>query len=130
MDILDIILNEVCIACNLNKESVISRKRDTPLKIARFFYFYYARQKTEYSWSEIAEKCKRDHSTAMHGAKRISDLIEINKYVDIMKLNSMLSISIDNLFAEINKSQIPSIEMAINELTEKLNKLKKLYGNE
>jgi len=78
----------------------------------------------------IAEKCKMDHSTAMHGAKRISDLIEINKYVDIMKLNSMLSISIDNIFVEMNKSQIPSIEMAINELTEKLNKLKKEYGNE
>ncbi len=49
---------------------------------ARYLCFYLGRETTDLSLSLLGEYFDRDHSTALYGIKRISDMLTIYPYVE------------------------------------------------
>lgn len=68
----DIIL-AVCTVFNVSRNDFISHRRFRQFCDARHVYFWIARKHTTCSYPMISMRCgNRDHSTAMHGAEKIS----------------------------------------------------------
>ena len=74
---LDEIINVVCDHFSVNREDIISSKRNKELVRPRHIIMYLGRFLTAGTYSEIAAVLGgRDHTTVIHGERAITDLIE------------------------------------------------------
>lgn len=76
-----IILNAVAENYGVKPEQIMSSSRKAPLPDARHVYFYVAKQVANSSLplTLLAQHINRDHSTAVHGVKKITGFIETDK---------------------------------------------------
>jgi chromosomal replication initiator protein len=71
----DLILTETAKYFGLRREDLVSKSRSRPLTTARHIAMYLLRELTGLSLIKIGELFERDHSTALHGIKRIETLM-------------------------------------------------------
>jgi chromosomal replication initiator protein len=69
------ILAETAKYFSLRREDLVSKSRSRPLTTARHIAMYLLRELTGLSLIKIGELFDRDHSTALHGIKRIENLM-------------------------------------------------------
>jgi chromosomal replication initiator protein len=69
------ILTETAEYFALRREDLVSKSRSRPLTTARHMAMYLTRELTGLSLIKIGEMFERDHSTALHGIKRIENLM-------------------------------------------------------
>jgi chromosomal replication initiator protein len=69
------ILNETASYFGLERGDLVSKSRSRPLTTARHIAMYLLRELTGLSLIKIGELFDRDHSTALHGIKRIENLM-------------------------------------------------------
>jgi len=69
------ILTETAEYFALRREDLVSKSRSRPLTTARHMAMYLTRELTGLSLIKIGELFERDHSTALHGIKRIENLM-------------------------------------------------------
>ena len=69
------ILHETAKYFSLRREDLVSKSRSRPLTTARHIAMYLLRELTGLSLIKIGELFDRDHSTALHGIKRIETLM-------------------------------------------------------
>jgi chromosomal replication initiator protein len=69
------ILTETAKYFSLRREDLVSKSRSRPLTTARHIAMYLLRELTGLSLIKIGELFDRDHSTALHGIKRIENLM-------------------------------------------------------
>jgi chromosomal replication initiator protein len=69
------ILSETAKYFGLRREDLVSKSRSRPLTSARHIAMYLLRELTGLSLIKIGELFERDHSTALHGIKRIETLM-------------------------------------------------------
>ena len=69
------ILAETATYFGLRREDLVSKSRSRPLTTARHIAMYLLRELTGLSLIKIGELFERDHSTALHGIKRIETLM-------------------------------------------------------
>jgi chromosomal replication initiator protein len=69
------ILHETAKYFSLRREDLVSKSRSRPLTSARHIAMYLLRELTGLSLIKIGELFDRDHSTALHGIKRIENLM-------------------------------------------------------
>jgi len=69
------ILTETAEYFALRREDLVSKSRSRPLTTARHMAMYLMRELTGLSLIKIGELFERDHSTALHGIKRIETLM-------------------------------------------------------
>jgi chromosomal replication initiator protein len=62
---------------NLNNKDLTGKSRKQHIANARQVYFYLARKHTNKTLSQIGSQVNRDHATALHGIRMISNLKEI-----------------------------------------------------
>ncbi|WP_372938492.1 helix-turn-helix domain-containing protein [Seonamhaeicola sp.] len=99
------ILNAVCRYFSLNARDIFTTTRKADLVEARHFYFYMARRYTRLSMEKIGtvplnygKEKPYDHSTVLHGIKKIDNLIDTYRdYKEIaIELNSTIEYYTDN----------------------------------
>ncbi len=78
-DITDIIA-AVKEATNIAWFDIVSHSRLIDIKDARHLLAYFLREKTHLTWSKIGGIINKDHSTAMHSYKRVSEMKEYDAY--------------------------------------------------
>ncbi|HEV3474962.1 MAG TPA: chromosomal replication initiator protein DnaA [Actinomycetota bacterium] len=71
----EIILEETARYFSLRREDLVSKSRSRPLTTARHIAMYLTRELTGLSLIKIGDLFDRDHSTALHGIKRIETLM-------------------------------------------------------
>ena len=76
---------------------------------ARQVYFYLARFLTSYSLAKIAENVNRDHATALHGIKTVTNELLLYK-----ELQEDIKIIEDNLMNPLVVKDINLLELSIN----------------
>ena len=69
------ILSQTARYFSLRREDLVSKSRSRPLTTARHIAMYLLRELTGLSLIKIGELFDRDHSTALHGIKRIENLM-------------------------------------------------------
>ena len=69
------IMGETADYFGLRREDLVSKSRSRPLTTARHVAMYLMRELTGLSLIKIGELFERDHSTALHGIKRIENLM-------------------------------------------------------
>jgi chromosomal replication initiator protein len=69
------IMAETASYFGLRREDLVSKSRSRPLTMARHIAMYLLRELTGLSLIKIGELFDRDHSTALHGIKRIENLM-------------------------------------------------------
>jgi chromosomal replication initiator protein len=69
------IMTETADYFGLKREDLVSKSRSRPLTTARHVAMYLMRELTGLSLIKIGELFERDHSTALHGIKRIENLM-------------------------------------------------------
>src|ERR671919_575767 len=69
------IMAETASYFSLRREDLVSKSRSRPLTTARHIAMYLLRELTGLSLIKIGELFDRDHSTALHGIKRIENLM-------------------------------------------------------
>jgi chromosomal replication initiator protein len=70
-----VILEETAAYFGLDQEELISKSRSRPLTTARHVSMYLMRELTGLSLIKIGEYFNRDHTTALHGIKKIEQLM-------------------------------------------------------
>jgi chromosomal replication initiator protein len=70
-----VILEETASYFGLNQEELVSKSRSRPLTTARHVSMYLMRELTGLSLIKIGEHFNRDHTTALHGIKKIEALM-------------------------------------------------------
>jgi len=70
-----IILDETAAYFGLGREDLVSKSRSRPLTTARHMAMYLLRELTGLSLIKIGEQFERDHTTALHGIKKIESLM-------------------------------------------------------
>lgn len=76
---LEKIFTFVCEQLSVNPEQVVKRSRKEHLVFARQVYFYVAKTCIKSTLKQIAGYLSLDHSTVVHGIKRVEDLIYTEK---------------------------------------------------
>jgi chromosomal replication initiator protein len=71
----ELIIDETAAYFALEREDLVSKSRSRPLTTARHIAMYLLRELTGLSLIKIGELFDRDHSTALHGIKRIENLM-------------------------------------------------------
>jgi len=86
------ILEAVCTHFNYRAETIISQNRVGNLVYARQIYCYLCRELTKDSLSVMSDYIKRDHATALHSIKKITNLLSVYPEVkkDIKAIKSLL----------------------------------------
>lgn len=122
---LEAIFETICRILGLHVDSVRFKCRKTELKMARYFYYYFARDLTNCSLLEIGLVCPKNHATILHGIKFIKDLKDIGRYPNF---NADFNLLESEIKKEIGYTQKLTIEEEIFILKRKIIKLKlKLY---
>jgi chromosomal replication initiator protein len=67
----DTILRAVCAEFGITKDDLLSKKRDATISHARQITMYLLREDAGLSVARIGRELERDHSTVLHGCKRI-----------------------------------------------------------
>lgn len=74
---LDDVARVVCAVFGVTKSDLISPRRAVHLVAARQVFFWLARQYTTFSFPQIGAFCgKRDHSTVLHGVRKIEEQMD------------------------------------------------------
>jgi chromosomal replication initiator protein len=68
-------MDETALYFGLERADLVSKSRSRPLTTARHMAMYLLRELTELSLIKIGEQFERDHTTAMHGIKKIENLM-------------------------------------------------------
>lgn len=119
------IFETTCRVLGLNVNAVRFKCRKNELKMARYYYYYFARHLTNCSLLEIGLICPKDHTTLLHGIKVIKGLKELGLYNDF---NITFELLEEEIKKEIGISQKLTIEDEIRILRKKITKLKlKMY---
>ncbi len=86
------ILRTVCQHFNITSADLCSKRRHQALSFARQFSMYLLRERTELSLSEIGSVLgSRDHTTILHGIRKIDQCIEEPRVRDhLLRLRSLL----------------------------------------
>jgi chromosomal replication initiator protein len=70
-----VIMDETAAYFGLERDDLVSKSRSRPLTTARHMAMYLLRELTELSLIKIGEQFERDHTTALHGIKKIESLM-------------------------------------------------------
>jgi chromosomal replication initiator protein len=71
-----VIMEETASYFGLSHEDLVSKSRSRPLTTARHVAMYLLREQTNMSLIKIGEQFERDHTTALHGIKKIEGLMQ------------------------------------------------------
>ena len=77
-DLIYKILYFVRVTLNISQEQLDSISRDTPIVKARRLFFSLAKEYTSISTTKIGEMVSKDHSTVLHGLKKMKEFGETN----------------------------------------------------
>jgi chromosomal replication initiation ATPase DnaA len=83
----DELLEIVCQEAGLTKESILRRFRGRNFVLARYVYFHTARQLYGLKLSEIGLKFNCDHTTVIHGLRKVEDLLFIKDDICVSLVN-------------------------------------------
>jgi chromosomal replication initiator protein len=70
------IINTVCEVFELTKEEIMGRNRHQNVALARQICMYLLKEEFDYSYPVIGKIFSRDHTTAMHAHKKISETLD------------------------------------------------------
>lgn len=89
---LETILDRVCQYLELDVPNVKTKNRKRTHVTARFYYFYLARNYTQYSLASVGAVVGRDHATVMHGVTEIEKYLSFDKTVinDLEEIETLL----------------------------------------
>ncbi len=84
------IISVVCDHFNISENDIKSKKRNAEIVLPRQIIMYLCRQMTDASQTRVAQLLgKNDHTTVIHGAKKIEELLEtdqvLNNTIEIIK---------------------------------------------
>ena len=71
----DTILKAVCAEFGVSKDDLLSKKREATISQARQITMYLLREDAGLTVARIGRELERDHSTVLHGCKRIESSI-------------------------------------------------------
>jgi len=95
-------LNDACkIAYNVSLENLRLKNRSRNLSDIRHIICYYYMNNTKLTTMEIGYLIERDHSTVVHGNKKISMLIESNDKEINTKLGNFIEAISDNIIYNV-----------------------------
>lgn len=72
----DIIRSVICESYEVSYEVLSEKTRKRAVVDARHLYMYFMKNLTDASLKDIGEAFHQDHTTVIHGIKKVSDLIE------------------------------------------------------
>jgi chromosomal replication initiation ATPase DnaA len=79
---MDCIWEAVSRVCNVPSDVIVSPRRFDEWKMARFYFFYFARMQTNVTWKQMGLYAGgRDHTSAMHGYREICNYLDVDKTV-------------------------------------------------
>jgi chromosomal replication initiator protein len=70
-----VIMDETAAYFGLERDDLVSKSRSRPLTTARHMAMYLLRELTQLSLIKIGDQFERDHTTALHGIKKIENLM-------------------------------------------------------
>lgn len=102
-------------------EFTMNRKVENVLP--RYFFYYFAKTHTPYTWGVISKFMQQDHATAIHAYRAYEDLLSYDKHIQTQ--HEDLQIIFMNEF--VDTAKINQVESLIQKYTEKLKNLKIQY---
>ena len=91
------IISAVCEVTKVSWAEICSSSRVMEVKDARHLLAYFLREKTSLTWMKIGNIINKDHSSAMHGYKKVKETRhfdkQLNKYAS--KITELLSTQIN-----------------------------------
>ena len=106
------LLSVICFVSGLPEDEIRGQNRARGLVLCRHAYYFLAREKMGLKLVEIGEVFGSDHTTVIHGIKKVKDMISINDEIEIK-----------TEFPFINQTNITSFESnlgAINNLSDEI----------
>lgn len=79
MNIEEYIINKVSSLRGVNKDQMLSKSRKRELVQSRQECMYLLKKTNRYTFAEIGSLFNKDHTTAIHAIRTISNLLETNK---------------------------------------------------
>lgn len=70
------VIDRCCEHFSITKREIIHKKRSQRIALIRQAVYYVMRHRLGMSWSEIGRVLDRDHTSVMHGARWIQELLE------------------------------------------------------
>ena len=77
-DYLKMAAQAVALACEVDAEDVLGRKRPEPLVLARQTAYWLIKRGMSYSFSHTGRMFDRDHGGIMHGVKKVEEVLEMD----------------------------------------------------
>lgn len=104
---LDQIIELVCAAQSVNRDEIMGRSQYRRIARARQSAMALAREFTKLSLPQIGRKFKRDHTTILHGVRKIADLEARNYGVASQMADLRRSIRGETLVEERSEASAP-----------------------
>jgi chromosomal replication initiation ATPase DnaA len=121
---LDQVITVICNYLAINKRKIYSRERKYNNVLARHLYYYFSYKKGKYSYEQIAKYIGFDHASAIHGIKRIHNMISVGLHEDMKIINDL-----SNMLNKVEWNDIYTEKMMQRYDTQFLSTIKK-YINE
>ena len=104
---LDAIMTMVCRYYSIDKNVVLSKKRDREIVMARHMFCWMSRRYTRSTFKLMGEYINRDHATVIHSVRKVEDLMDFDRELKydrdtIVDMNPQLN-DINSLIYNIEK---------------------------
>ena len=104
---LDAIMTMVCRYYSIDKNIVLSKKRDREIVMARHMFCWMSRRYTRSTFKLMGEYINRDHATVIHSVRKVEDLMDFDRELKydrdtIVDMNPQLN-DINSLIYNIEK---------------------------
>jgi hypothetical protein len=117
------LLSVICLVSGLPEDEIKGQNRARGLVLCRHAYYFLAREKMGLKLAQIGEVFGSDHTTVIHGIKKVKDMISINDEITLNFINNINScIKEKYLIPTILMVSIPN-ELDSNQVIDKIKKL-------
>jgi hypothetical protein len=83
------LLSVICFVSGLPEDAIRGQNRARGLVLCRHAYYFLAREKMGLKLAEIGEVFGSDHTTVIHGIKKVKDMLSINDEITLNFINKI-----------------------------------------
>lgn len=117
------LLSVISFVSGLSEDEIRGQNRARGLVLCRHAYYFLAREKMGLKLAQIGEVFGSDHTTVIHGIKKVKDMISINDEITLNFINNINScIKEKYLIPTILMVSIPN-ELDSNQVIDKIKEL-------
>jgi len=117
------LMSVICFVSGLPEDAIRGQNRARGLVLCRHAYYFLAREKMGLKLAEIGEVFGSDHTTVIHGIKKVKDMISIDDEITCQFINNINScIKEKYLIPTILMVSIPS-ELDANQLIDRIKEM-------